>query len=469
MQVHRLALFYLAFAVCFSGVVLADKEDVPSEDAVADDEPEIEVESETEVPEEKEKPVKKPAEIEDYKPPVISVEHESSVYFAESFADPAVYQTRWVHSKAKKDGVDEVIAKYDGVWAFEEPSTKLFKGDVGLVLKSRARHHAIAASLDKPFKFEDKPFIVQYEVKFQEAMECGGAYIKLLADGHGFSPETFTDKSPYSIMFGPDKCGEDRKLHFIFQHKNPLNETFEEKHAKKPTGNFQGVFDGKKTHLFTLIIRPDNTFEVLVDQQTINKGSLLNDMTPPINPSKEIEDPDDKKPEDWDEREKIPDADAEKPDDWDEEASPKIPDTNAKKPEGWLDDEPEYIPDPNGVKPDDWDNEEDGEWEAPQIANPKCEKIGCGEWKPPMADNPNFKGKWSSPLITNPDYKGIWKPKQIPNPHYFEDPEPFKMTSIVGIGLELWSMTPEILFDNVIITDDRSVADKWAKERCVLS
>ena len=25
------------------------------------------------------------------------------------------------------------------------------------------------------------------------------------------------------------------------------------------------------------------------------------------------------------------------------------------------------MPDPNGVKPDDWDEEEDGEWEAPQI------------------------------------------------------------------------------------------------------
>lgn len=32
-----------------------------------------------------------------------------------------------------------------------------------------------------------------------------------------------------------------------------------------------------------------------------------------------------------------------------------------------MDDEPEYVPDPNGVKPDDWDEEEDGEWEAPQI------------------------------------------------------------------------------------------------------
>lgn len=39
-------------------------------------------------------------------------------------------------------------------------------------------------------------------------------------------------------------------------------------------------------------------------------------MTPPVNPSREIEDPDDRKPEDWDERPKIPDPDAVKPDDW---------------------------------------------------------------------------------------------------------------------------------------------------------
>ena len=38
-------------------------------------------------------------------------------------------------------------------------------------------------------------------------------------------------------------------------------------------------------------------------------------------------------------------------------------------------------------------------------ANPKCEKAGCGEWKPPVIDNPAYKGKWSAPLIDNPSYK----------------------------------------------------------------
>ena len=34
-------------------------------------------------------------------------------------------------------------------------------------------------------------------------------------------------------MFGPDKCGSDAKLHFIFRHVNPKNKTIEEKHCKK--------------------------------------------------------------------------------------------------------------------------------------------------------------------------------------------------------------------------------------------
>jgi hypothetical protein len=33
-------------------------------------------------------------------------------------------------------------------------------------------------------------------------------------------------------------------------------------------------------------------------------------------------------------------------------------------------------------KPEEWDDEEDGEWVAPTISNPKCEDApGCGEWK----------------------------------------------------------------------------------------
>lgn len=64
------------------------------------------------------------------------------------------------------------------------------------------------------------------------------------------------------------------------------------------------------------MLNPDNTFEIMIDQTVVNSGNLLNDMTPPVNPSAEIEDPNDHKPEDWDERSKIQDPDAVKPLDW---------------------------------------------------------------------------------------------------------------------------------------------------------
>ncbi|XP_057204828.1 calnexin isoform X2 [Triplophysa rosa] len=394
-----------------------------------------------------------------YKAPEPMGEH----YFAQSF-DKGTLQG-WVLSQAKKDGIDEEIAKYDGNWEVEEMQDTKLPGDKGLVLKSRAKHHAISGLLLRPFVFETKSLIVQYEVNFQTGIDCGGAYVKLLSQTDDLNLEQFVDKTPYTIMFGPDKCGEDYKLHFIFRHKNPKTGELEEKHAKKPDADLRTYYTDKKTHLYTLVLNPDNTFEIMIDQAVVNSGNLLNDMTPPVNPPAEIEDPDDHKPEDWDERPKIQDPDAVKPEDWDEDAPAKIPDEDAVKPDGWLDDEPEYIGDPDAIKPEDWDEDMDGEWEAPQIPNPACESAsGCGTWQRPMIDNPNYKGKWKPPMIDNPNYQGVWKPRKIPNPDFFEDLHPFRMTSFSAVGLELWSMSSDIFFDNFFITSDRSVADRWAAD-----
>ncbi|NXA33786.1 CLGN protein, partial [Eudromia elegans] len=389
-------------------------------------------------------------------------EPTGEVYFTETFDG---ILAGWVLSKTKKEDTDDNISKYDGRWEVEELKENTVPGDRGLVLKSIAKHHAISAMLTKPFIFDDKPLIVQYEVNFQEGIDCGGAYVKLLSRSDDLDLEYFFDKTPYTIMFGPDKCGEDYKLHFIFRHKNPKTGEYDEKHAKQSGADLKKFYTDKKTHLYTLVLKPDDTFEMLIDQSVVSKGSLLEDMIPPVNPPKEIEDPNDKKPDDWDERPKIPDPNAVKPDDWDEDEPFKIEDPDAVKPEGWLDDEPKYIPDPNAKKPKDWDKEMDGEWEAPQIKNPKCETVpGCGQWVRPMMNNPKYKGKWKPPMIDNPNYQGIWRPRKISNPDYFEDLHPFAMTAVSAIGLELWSMTSDIYFDNFIICSEKEVADRWAAD-----
>lgn len=61
--------------------------------------------------------------------------------------------------------------------------------------------------------------------------------------------------------------------------------------------------------------------------------NLLEDMEPPVNPPKEIDDPTDFKPDDWVDEAKIVDPVAVKPDDWDENAPRRIIDPDAKMPE----------------------------------------------------------------------------------------------------------------------------------------
>lgn len=94
-------------------------------------------------------------------------------------------------SQAKKDNTEE--GKYNGEWSIEPSLKQILKNDLGLVLKSKAKHAALASRLVKPFVFSDKPLIVQYEVQLQDGQECGGSYIKLLSSG----PET-TDLSTVS-------------------------------------------------------------------------------------------------------------------------------------------------------------------------------------------------------------------------------------------------------------------------------
>ena len=101
------------------------------------------------------------------------------------------------------------------------------------------------------------------------------------------------------------------------------------------------------------------------------------------------------------------------------------------------------------------------------IKNPDCAKYGCGEWKAPMITNPNYKGKWSAPRVDNPDYKGVWAPKKIENPSYFVDESPHAMAPIGGIGIELWTMQDGILFDNILLAHEASVASSLATKTFV--
>ncbi|KAB2609023.1 calnexin-like protein [Pyrus ussuriensis x Pyrus communis] len=366
--------------------------------------------------------------------------------FYDSFDD--TFEGRWIVSSKEE---------YQGVWSHSKSEGH---EDYGLLVSEKAKKYAIVKELEKPESLNDGTIVLQFETRLQNGLECGGAYLKYLRPQEaGWEPKIFDNEAPYSIMFGPDKCGLTNKVHFIFKHKNPKSGEYVEHHLTTPPS----VPADKLTHVYTAILKPNNELVILVDGEEKKKANFLSadDFMPPLIPTKTIPDPEDKKPEDWDERAKIPDPNAVKPEDWDEDAPMEIVDEEAEKPERWLDDEPEEIDDPDATKPEDWDDEEDGEWEAPRIDNPKCVTApGCGEWKKPMKRNPAYKGKWHAPLIDNPSYKGIWKPQEIPNPSYFEADKP-NFEPIAAVGIEIWTMQDGILFDNILIAKDEKVAQAY--------
>merc|ERR1712014_378392 len=259
----------------------------------------------------------------------------------------------------------------------------------------------IAASFDS-FSNEGKELIIQYQAKYEKDVECGGGYLKIGPKLDDLA--TFGDPTAYNIMFGPDKCGYTKRTHLIFNYKDTNV-------LKKSDLSYKQGEDSGISHLYRMVLKPDNTVRVEIDEEKIYEGSIKEDWE--VLKPKEIPDPDDKKPEDW--------VDS------------------------------SMMDDPEDKKPDDWDDEEDGEWEAP------------------MKDNPAYKGDWSVKRIENPAYKGIWEAKKIANPEYVDDDKVYKYDDFGFLGFDLWQVKGGTIFDNIIVTDDLSEADVFAKKWKALS
>eukprot|EP01033_Poteriospumella_lacustris_P008589 gene8589-6182_t len=376
---------------------------------------------------------------------------QSTLLFKETFDDlhDAFASGKWVKSS---------VAKYSHQPARIMPSGTAPEGfilDNGVQLTAEMKHYGFGSVFEKPIAFAPgEDLVIQYELKLEEALNCGGAYIKLLRETTDLA--SMDSQTPYTIMFGPDRCGGTNKVHFIVQHQHPVTKQWEEKHFNETIP----VRTDRHTHLYTLVLRADQSFEIFVDQKVAKSGSLLTHMVPAINPPAQIDDPTDHKPADWVDAAQIPDPTATKPDDWDEAAPRKIPDPSAVKPAGWQDDAPLQIPNPEVSKPEDWDDEEDGEWEAPLVPNPVCEAAGCGPWSPPLVANPAYKGKWAPPLVDNPAYKGVWRAKQVPNPAYFEDLTPLQSLSpMTALAVEVWTTNGGVHFDNFVVGSVKAVEE----------
>merc|ERR1712043_68876 len=59
---------------------------------------------------------------------------------------------------------------------------------------------------------------------------------------------------------------------------------------------------------------------------------------------------------------------------------------------------------------------------------------------------------------------GIWEQKKIANPEYKDDDTLYSFGDFGFLGFDLWQVKGGTIFDNVIVTDDRAEADRFAKK-----
>ena len=130
------------------------------------------------------------------------------------------WEDRWVKSEWKKE--DNTVGEWNH-------SAGKWNGDTnnkGIQTSEDYRFYAISAEYPE-FSNKDKTLVLQFSVKHEQKLDCGGGYVKLL--GGDVDQKKFGGETPYSIMFGPDICGyATKKFHAIL-----TKGVFEEKEIEK--------------------------------------------------------------------------------------------------------------------------------------------------------------------------------------------------------------------------------------------
>jgi len=325
----------------------------------------------------------------------------ATVYLDDDFTKDG-WDSRWVVSDSKKsDGTAGAWDLSAGTYYGDE------KAERGLHTTQDARFYAISTKIAKPFSNKDNTLVIQFSVKHQQNIDCGGGYLKVLPEG--LDQATFNGDAKYNVMFGPDICGAGHRIvHFI------LNKRGENRLIKRNVNAENDEF----THTYTAVLNKDNTYAIYIDGEKKQDGAIEDDWN--ILPPKQINDPAQSKPADWVDEAMIDDPEDKKPADWDSV--------------------PAEISDPDAKKPEDWDSDLDGTWEAPKIPNPE------------------YKGAWHAKRISNPAYKGPWVHPQVANPEYKPDATLYEFDSNAFVGLEIWQVKAGTIFDNFLVTDDLSLA-----------
>lgn len=181
----------------------------------------------------------------------------------EQFDYENIESSPWQLSTAQKfdEGRNEIMA-YEGQWEIKESDSSVAKGldgDKALTMMSRARHHGITRFLENQVQESNGVFVVQYEVKFTNSIDCSGSYIKLFS---AESPEELSFDS-YLIMFGPDICSTSNSIKMLLN-----SDQISLKHPPMARKD-------ELSNLYTLIF-DNGKLSIRINGQVAKAGSITN-------------------------------------------------------------------------------------------------------------------------------------------------------------------------------------------------
>lgn len=119
--------------------------------------------------------------------------------------------------------------------------------------------------MEDNYNNEGEELIIQYTVMFPQEVGCGGGAIKVMPEG--FEQTNFDGSVPFLIALGPDIWGE-KKIK-IDIHSHGYKATW--KVMYEPP-------EDKFTHLYRLVIKPDNSYRLMFDYEYIIGRNKLNNI-----------------------------------------------------------------------------------------------------------------------------------------------------------------------------------------------
>lgn len=134
---------------------------------------------------------------------------------------------------------------------------------LGLTTTQSHRDYLLYTNFNQPMNTTKSDFVLSYTLRMNPFVDCSGQFVKIMDASSDMT--NFSQDLPFAIKFGPDVCGPSfKRTHVVIMYNGKEYET------NHPIGVIKDPF----THSYSLIIRANNTYAVLIDGEVADESTL---------------------------------------------------------------------------------------------------------------------------------------------------------------------------------------------------